>query len=188
MQELIVHLVPSGELNQRHTLYSVIDQHVISARLALFSSRCPSAVARFIAAIWVNTVKRMAVRWTTPKVRQKGAEVVAPFIAHSDSSSAPIVESNRIRVVATRLCVIPRFIFWRYVPEFAPSNGFAVNQRMPAPDFTMVASTTARSSLSECISKDMTLSTTVATTPPDFMSARTCRQVQYKQTVKAPAG
>lgn len=89
------------------------DQPIHAGVIALHHTSRPSAVASRVGTIVVDSVKTL-IRWTRPHVSQERAEVIAPFLTHGDASTSITVKIRRSRVVASRLCVLPRGIFARF--------------------------------------------------------------------------
>jgi hypothetical protein len=90
--------------------------------LGLLSACRPSAVARFVVAVVVDTLQRPAIRHRSHVVNE-GLEGGSPAFANGDAASSPHVKSERSRVVASRLHLRPRFAFWSVVQ--AMFGGFA---------------------------------------------------------------
>ncbi len=93
--------------------------------IARLLARCrPAYIARLVAALIVDTIKRRSFR-TRPDVRQEHDEVITPLRRHPDSS--PTVEGviSVARILATLLHCAPRPIFsraCRAVREFLRSR------------------------------------------------------------------
>ena len=100
----------SSQVGDRH-LASIEDDWLMQAPVvALIKHACPSAIAGRVRAVVVDPVYLVA-RWARAHVGKKGSEVVAPLVAHGNTSTAPIAKARVILVVAASAHVAPRFIF-----------------------------------------------------------------------------
>jgi len=70
-------------------------------RILFFPIRGPLAVARAIAAIVVDAMDRMSLRWSAAHVSEKVAEVFAPTRADANAAPAIVFETRTIRIAAT---------------------------------------------------------------------------------------
>lgn len=87
-----------------------IDAHkAIAPRVAkLLRHGCPAHVAGLVASIVVDTVKGMLWRRLLANCREEGREVIDPFLAHDDASSAVVAISGIARVEAALFDRAPR--------------------------------------------------------------------------------
>ena len=76
----------------------------------LFAACRPSAITGRIRAIIVDAIERCA-HWSRTHVAEKYFEVLSPFIADRDPTSAPTLESSGVRVGASLNHASPRMIF-----------------------------------------------------------------------------
>lgn len=74
----------------------------------------PSAIGRFVVSPRVNSVKGI-LGWTRPHISKERGEVVSPPVAHRHATGTISPKPPVIRVVATRLGVLPRLPFLRVV-------------------------------------------------------------------------
>ena len=67
----------------------------------LFGASAPLDISRFVIAFIVNSIQRMFGRWRWSKVSKECFERCVPRIANSDASTAIVVKSRIVRVIAT---------------------------------------------------------------------------------------
>lgn len=78
-------------------------------RVLLFMCR-PSAIARFVIAIVVDSLNRQ-LTWSTPHVSEERSEAVAPAIADLNSARSIVTKLRAFRVVAALNHRVPHMIF-----------------------------------------------------------------------------
>lgn len=90
----------------------------------LLGPRQPSTIGRFVIPEGVDPVKREPVRaWS--HVCEEGREVVTPFVAHGDATTAVKTEIGARLGVAAALHVAPRSVFSRLCAALAAAVGHA---------------------------------------------------------------
>lgn len=94
MQALVVYAHERGEVLQDHRLAIMFDKHVIGSGAGLLARIGPSAVSRFVMAVWINAIKRHVGR-AFAHVAQEVLKTVKPILAHLDPATAV----NRIFMV-----------------------------------------------------------------------------------------
>lgn len=99
----------SSEVFKRYCLAFMENRYRSTLIQILRTSIRPSAIARFVVPIVVNTVELSSDR-PRSHVRIKSREVGAPFIAHRYASAAIAVEPNVSWIKAAILSCLPRTI------------------------------------------------------------------------------
>lgn len=79
---------------------------------SLLSGVRPSAIARFVAAIRVNTINRVFARWAATHICKKGVERFEPSFAHGNSAAAVSSVVASVWVTASLPNRTPRFELW----------------------------------------------------------------------------
>lgn len=101
-----------GRLVERHRPSAVIDAFRRAFVVGLDSWRGPAAIVRRVRPVRIDAIYRVAL-WARPHVGKKTREIVKPFRAHSDASSAVRRIPCRVGIIATLLGSQPRFVFSR---------------------------------------------------------------------------
>jgi len=78
--------------------------------LGLRESVCPSKIALFVIAVYVNAVKRVFSRWSISNFCQKRQEILKQKF---NTTSAIIRIAHIFRILTTGFSVVVGFIFWR---------------------------------------------------------------------------
>ncbi len=89
------------------------DEQVVRSISALFFRRCPSAVARFVAARIVDTVNGVSRAGTRAHIRKEVLEGIAPAFAHGDAFGSVVVETGGSGPVAPSFHGAPDMEFRR---------------------------------------------------------------------------
>lgn len=93
---------------------SVQCQRVVTSLVVhLNEARRPLHIARFIAHVVIDPVKRVLRRWPRSDVFNEGRERCSPTLAHANTTAAVVVEILVSRIRATLVHVRPQSIFSR---------------------------------------------------------------------------
>ena len=84
-----------------------------AAILLLLGARGPTAILLAVRAVVVDAIKGVIRRWPWAHVGEERGEIVAPFVAHGDPTSAPLGVAQTLRVVAALFHGVPNAVFRR---------------------------------------------------------------------------
>jgi hypothetical protein len=178
----------SGELNQGDSLSAVEDEHVSPSVLGLLAPSSPSAIARFVVAVGVNSIKRVAY-WTRSHIGEKGRSARAPFFAHSNTSASVHLEPYRVRVVTPLFSLAPRTVFRGDSGRPSFTERRSVCSRMKPNDFPLEAATTTSSASQKVIPIDWLFgSAFTAAQPLDSSAPDIVRSAQHGQSPESLPG
>lgn len=135
-QSLIFYAEPFGPLPNGQRFTTVCVTRHAAAIQRLFYCRGPAHIARFIIAIIINALNTQSGARTMADVTKKDREVVAPFGADLNTTSAIILKLRVIRHVAAFFHRTPDCIFWE--------AGTAVRRLSRYNTFTMVTTAGSR--------------------------------------------
>lgn len=98
-------------LAQRVALAVVRQDAIRPLIVALLQLRRPAHVARFVVAVVIDAVERVAERWTRADIGVENFERIAPALAHADAASAVGLIGWIIRIVAALSHAAPCRVF-----------------------------------------------------------------------------
>lgn len=160
-----------GPCGRAHCESVPSDRPVCAGVVALHHTSRPSAVARGIRTIIIDSVKTL-LRWTRPHISQEGPEIIPPFLTHGDASASIAVKIRRGRVVTSRLGVFPRRIFARVTRTV---------DRL----WSLIATATGGASKSKRRPSRYCFAAAIAATPPHLSAFSTFRLREYGQFSEA---
>lgn len=103
---------------------------VVAFVVALDFMRRPSAITRFVVAVIVDAIDRVA-RWALSHVGQKIDERVTPSVAHGNTTCAVVMVTVVAREVAAAFRSIPRVICSGWGSESSDIDAMTVRQLWP---------------------------------------------------------
>jgi hypothetical protein len=144
--------------------------------LSLFLARSPLAVAGFVVAVVVDTLKRIALGWHGSHVFKEISKRVGPTTADHDATSTIATEMREMRVQASTSHAGPATVFGRSssVRRLAPKGIGG----------TTFASATGASPIPQCLPNDFTLHATTANAKPDCLIVAARRRCRDKPAPK----
>lgn len=143
-----------------------INKNVIASRLPLLNRRSPSAVAWFVVAVWIDSIKSCS-RRATSHVIKKGGERFGPFGAHRYSATAVGAVFIIGWVEASPFSVSPSAMLWGFLIAY----GVTMLERSLAGHLFLKASATAYLSCCDMISSRLYFGAAVAQEKPEGSAA-----------------
>ena len=110
-------------LRKRMRLSSMTNPAIAAGVVVLLVSYGPSTVTRLIAAVVVNSVQGVCLRWALSDASDEGFEVGVPFLAHEDPASAVAVVLRVARIRASHAHLLPNPVFGSSRPTVSAASG-----------------------------------------------------------------
>lgn len=110
VEALVVDASSRSGVLENHARSVEVDEHIRPSVPALRGLGRPSAITWLVVSVWILAVKRCSV-WAWSHVAQKCSEVVAPSVAHRDSSASVKLELLVPRVETSLLRLEPGCVF-----------------------------------------------------------------------------
>lgn len=99
-------------LHKRFGFSTELDKSITPHIRGLLPFCCPSAIARLIVSVVVDSINRMALRWLRPHIFKKSFERITPPLAHRYSAPSVAVVALGVLVFAPLNDSVPRLVNW----------------------------------------------------------------------------
>lgn len=130
---------------------------------ALHSRSGPMDVVRFVVLVIVQTIEAMPRRWSTTDISEKGVKGIEPRLVYANATTAPILVTLAVAVVAASLHLLPCSVFRR--PLTPVALGLSMPEVLRCCHFAAKTSATGRLSATKFLNSDRNALSAVALTP-----------------------